>query len=69
MAAILRNSRSWIMLRFPNKHLKFLTGPLPTVGFGLAAVASPVDSLGTLVNMCKCAGRASILCMRTDGNE
>ena len=50
---------------FP-KHLEFLTGPLPTVGFRLAVVvvASPVDSLGTLVNMCKCAGRASILCMR-----
>ena len=46
-----------------------LTGSLPTVGFGLAVVSGPVDSLGTLVNMCKCAGRASVLCMRTDGNE
>ena len=47
----------------------YLTGSLPTVGFGLAVVSGPVDSLGTLVNMCKCAGKASILCMRTDGNE
>ena len=46
-----------------------LTGSLTTVGFGLAVVSGPVDSLGTLVNMCKCAGRASILCTRTDGNE
>ena len=29
------------------------------MGFGLAVVSGPVDSLGTLVNMCKCAGRAS----------
>ena len=47
----------------------YLTGSLPTVGFGLAVVSGPVDSLDTLVNMCKCAGRAGILCMRTDGNE
>ena len=46
-----------------------LTCSLPTVGFGLAVVSGPVDSLGTLVNMCTCAGRASILCMRTDGSE
>ena len=63
---------SRIFKPIPRKHngsLTNLTGSLPTVGFGLAMVSRPVDSLGTLVNMCKCAGRASILCMRTDGNE
>ena len=46
-----------------------LTGSLPTVAFGLAVVSGTVDSLGALVNMCKCAGRANILCMRIDSNE
>ena len=39
------------------------------MGFGLAVASGPVESLGTLVNMCKCAGTASILCMRNDGND
>ena len=59
-------SKAWVVVPFGLGLRVYLTGSLPTVGFGLAVVSGPVDSLGTLINMCKCAGKACILCIIYD---